>query len=264
MAMRDSICPECGQAFSYVIGKGKTRKYCGPKCQYKAAKARVAARDFPLCSVEGCCDLAVRVGAGLCEKHHARLRRNGHFDKVDPLIEEVKIQSGGGYLLAYAPNHPLRVGSSPRVYQHRIVFYDAHGEGPFECHCCGKVVTWRDMHVDHLNDDVVDNRVENLAAACAVCNQWRGKHKMAKAMKVKHGLRWTAHGITMCAADWARHLGVSRETIADRLKRGATLDAALHPRVGKHGPASSKKRIPLSELVVIEDHREDKTKQWAV
>ncbi|KZY53136.1 hypothetical protein A3734_16805 [Sulfitobacter sp. HI0054] len=108
------------------------------------------------------------------------MRRNGHVQlklEVSPPKEE--IDHSHGYILEYAPGHwhALRTGNS-RVYQHRRVYFDEYGEGPFDCHWCGTCVTWDDMHVDHVNAVKDDNRLENLVASCAECNQKRGKEKM--------------------------------------------------------------------------------------
>ena len=67
-----------------------------------------------------------------------------------------------------APNHPLcRASQSGRVLEHRKVYYDIHGEGPFNCHWCDVEVNWNTLHIDHLNDIRNDNR-ENLAATCGL------------------------------------------------------------------------------------------------
>lgn len=264
MDVRHRTCEQCGKQFDYVVGRGKDRIFCGDVCAKAAAKESrmLRAASYKQCSVDGCCKPANRVVAGLCEMHYTRQRRNGSLDKVDVVIPGELVHAAG-YLLVYAPDHALRRGSSPRVYEHRKVFYDAHGAGPFSCHVCGSTVTWGDMHVDHLNDVVTDNRLENLAPACPTCNQKRGHHKVKRSMKSKHGKHMTAHGVTMCEADWARHLGLSRGAITDRLARGASLEDALRPRVGKHGP-KSKSRVPLDDLLVIEDARQNGDRSWAV
>lgn len=263
MAVRNRTCAQCGNQFHYEIGRGKDRKYCSEKCLAEHASESFAqkAQTFQNCSVDGCGNKANRVGAVLCEKHYMRMRRNGITDRLDVVIPGCTEHSSG-YLLTYAPDHPLRK-SGPRVYEHRVVFYEANGEGPFRCHVCGAVVTWDDMHVDHLNDNVKDNRPENLAPACPNCNQWRGKDKADRSMKIGHGKHITAYGVTMCESDWARHLGISRAAITYRLRNGASIDEALRPRIGNSGPASKIQRAPLSDLVVIDDTRELK-RDWVV
>jgi len=238
MADMHSTCLQCGKPFSYPLGKGNTRRICSDKCASDRRKAALSAKPKKTCTIEGCQSVACRDKDTICEAHYMRRRRNGSFDVVNTVTDGNLVHSGG-YLLEYAPGHPLRAGSHSRVYQHRVVYYDAHGDGPFSCHCCGKSVSWSDMHVDHLNDVVTDNRIENLAAACAVCNQQRGRHKMAKTMRA-NGVIWSAHGLSMCKAEWAKYLGVSRNTIESRLSRGASLEAALVPRYGNSGPKSKR------------------------
>lgn len=262
MAERHFTCPQCGVEFSYKIGRGTDRKYCGDSCSKAAALARTSSRKYSECAVAGCGKPANRVGAGLCDMHYGRVRRNGTLNNID-LAAEGPLVHSGGYLLDYAPDHPLR-RASPRVYQHRVVFYDAHGEGPFQCHCCGKEVSWDGMHVDHLNDDVTDNRLENLAPACPRCNQKRGEHKMARTTKRVRGKHLTAHGVTMCISDWARHLGVTRAAIHDRLARGALAGDALTPRFGRSGPESGRARVPLRSLLVLADERADRSSEWVI
>ena len=134
----------------------------------------------------------------------------------------------GRLLLAYLPDHPLR-RSQGRVYEHRAVFYQHHGDGPFRCHCCGAVVSWDDMHVDHLDDNPKNNAPGNLAPACPTCNQKRGQHKVMATLRRKHGL--TIDGITLTINEWAAKIGVvNGSSIALRLKKGwAVRDAVMTP-----------------------------------
>lgn len=87
---------------------------------------------------------------------------------------------------------------------------------------------------------------------------------MDRAAKLVHGKHLTAYGVTMCEADWARHLGISRATINNRLERGAAIEDALRPRTGNSGPKTTKARVPLSELLVISDARSDCEDELAV
>jgi hypothetical protein len=192
------------------------------------------------CSVAGCEKPASRVGAGLCEMHYMRVRRHGDTDKVNR-VKSGLLEHTGGYLLAYAPDHPLSRNRG-RVYEHRAVFYAEKGEGPFRCHWCARVVTWDDMHVDHLNDDVKDNRPGNLVASCPRCNQRRGLWKMAKVHRESSGRRYSAHGKTMCLSEWSRETGVTRAALEFRLRAGWPSEKVFGPRVGRSGPPSKPRR----------------------
>jgi hypothetical protein len=254
-------CAVCGAGMTHPAGRGKAKKYCSHSCKLVAAAQRWAKKEFLPCRIDGCEEPATRIGAQMCEMHYCRLRRSGSDRRKVLAVPETTLHTHG-YVLEYAPEHPL-ARSHPRVYQHRIVFYEEHGEGPFCCHWCGCKVTWGDMHVDHLNDVRSDNSRTNLVASCATCNQARGLHKMRRSMKVMRGVHLSAHGVTMCIADWARHLGLSRSAIEFRLARGWRMENALSPRSGKSGPMSMRERVPLDRLSVLGDERLDKSNPWA-
>ena len=190
-----------------------------------------------ICSVAGCFSMANRKGAGLCEKHYMRQRRHGSTDKA-VVVKPGLLTHTHGYKQAYAPEHPLRTANSNRVYEHRVVYHAHHGDGPFACHWCSGVVTWDDMHIDHLNDIKDDNNPDNLVASCPICNQKRGFDKMAMTHRLKSERRYTAHGKTMCLIEWARYLNLSRNAIEYRLHAGWKIDDVFSPRKGRSGPPS--------------------------
>jgi len=73
--------------------------------------------------------------------------------------------------------HPL-AGSNGQLREHRKVLFDAIGVGPHECHwnqwsACGQLsLEWDTgtLCADHLNEDKLDNRPENLVPSCCICN----------------------------------------------------------------------------------------------
>ena len=181
-----------------------------------------------ICSVDCCSNPARSESAEYCEKHYYRMRRNGTLTlQVDANPPPEATKHSEGYVLQYVPGHPLQSSPGRRVYQHRVAFYDERGAGPFECHVCGSDVTWSTMHVDHLNDVVDDNRIENLAPACPTCNQSRGSHKMASTNRAKSDYQITFNGTTKCLAEWARDVGISNVGLRERLRRGWSVDRAL-------------------------------------
>lgn len=173
-----------------------------------------------------------------CEKHYMRIRRHGSTEKLSTR-KEGKLEHSGGYLLVYAPEHPL-AGCRSRVYEHRKVYYDIHGAGPFDCHWCGKSVNWDTLHIDHLDDCKTNNKPGNLVPSCPVCNQKRGIGKMTKKMREKSPRRYTAHGKTMCLNEWANYLGLSRASLDYRLNAGWCISRVFSPRIGNSGPQSRK------------------------
>lgn len=185
------------------------------------------------CSVEGCQKPANRVGAKMCEMHYGRIRRHGGTETPDRVAPDF-LPHSGGYLLAYAPGHPLARGRCPRVYAHRVAFYAKHGDGPFSCNWCAIGVNWDGMHVDHLDDDKTNNNPANLVPSCPTCNQQRGKHKAQAAHRAKTGI--TVSGRTQTLNEWAAEVGLARNAIMMRLAKGWTAEAAVMTPRGRHGP----------------------------
>lgn len=238
---RTRVCVQCGEAFTYEIRQGADRKLCSKACAWQSRKAsmKAAASSLPACSVEGCDSRATRVGAGLCEKHHARLRRLGQHEL--PAKPE-EIPQSAGYLLTWAPDHPLATpGQRSRVYTHRKVYYDNHGSGPFRCYHCGAPQTWSTMHVDHLDDDVTNNAIGNLVASCPTCNTKRGQHKMVATTQAKGA--WVEYGtISLPLRDCAKLIGLSVQALRNRLQQ-MPLHMALLTRPGPTaGPRDMSKR----------------------
>ncbi len=187
--------------------------------------ANAAKKKYATCAVKGCDTKTRSSGCPYCEKHYGRIRRNGHTG----LCERKDSIHSGGYVLEYLPNHPLRTKFSPRVYKHRRVYYDNHGEGPFNCHWCDHQVTWSDLHIDHLNDVKTDNRIENLVASCPNCNQARGREALIQSCRA-NGINITFNGVTKHLVEWATDLGIDRRSLLWRLKHWPKAKALTHPR----------------------------------
>lgn len=133
------------------------------------------------CSVEGCQKPTRTKSADLCKMHYHRLYRNGTLERVRK-PKPFHFHSNG-YVIAYLPGHPLVKGKRPYEFQHRISFYNEHGDGPFTCHWCDREVTWGDMHVDHLDENKLNNEVENLAASCVHCNM--NRHRFERFLRIR-------------------------------------------------------------------------------
>jgi 5-methylcytosine-specific restriction endonuclease McrA len=179
------------------------------------------------CKVDGCDNHANRVGAVMCEKHYARVRRHGSTDKQSNLINGDLIHTGG-YILKHAPDHPLYKNYS-RLFAHRIVYYDNYGNGPFKCFHCSVCVTWATMHIDHLDDNKLNNNIQNLVASCPVCNQKRGYEKMKKSSQERTKWMIEHDGKRMHVSDWAKQIGISRVALKNRLKNWSVQDALTKP-----------------------------------
>lgn len=146
-----------------------------------------------------------------------------------------------GYLFVAAPNHPLR-RAGYRVGQHRIVYYDAHGAGPFDCHWCGKNVTWETLHIDHVDNDKKNNNLSNLVASCHRCNcAIRGNKRRVDTLREKRGI--VAHGEKLLVTEWAKRLGISYVSILQRLETGWPPELAVSLPRGSKRPDCAK-RVP--------------------
>lgn len=198
---------------------------------------------YEKCSAPDCSDRVRSVGTPYCEMHYGRLRRSGTLG-----LRHVPDRRGHshGYVLLYAPNHALRRASHPYVYEHRVVYHDVHGDGPFRCHWCAAEVTWDMMHIDHVNGVKDDNQPGNLVASCAICNQQRGKEKMRRTMCERHGVWLEFNGERRILKDWARLLGITDVSLRGRLVRGWPLERALTEPRGQAGPRAGT-RSPILE-----------------
>ena len=194
------------------------------------------ARPRVPCSAPGCDRIANRPRVGLCEKHYARKRANGTFEKSR--VRQPFYVDGGGYHRVRAPGHPA-AGVNGDALLHRVVFYDAHGGGPFPCRWCGTTVTWAEMHVDHVNAVPSDNRLENLVASCPTCNMSRGQSKSIAANRAR-GAQLTLNGETRALGEWAEMLGIDKNSLKWRLANGWPVQRALTEPRGKFGPRSAR------------------------
>lgn len=239
MATRERICPICGVQFSYEVSRGKDRLYCGKRCaavQQKINQAQ-AAKDWPICSADGCTCRVRSSKAAYCEAHYMRVRRRGALSLLRDVSQPNPITvHSHGYLLEWAPNHPLTKMAKGRVYQHRRVFYDAHGDGPFACNWCGQEVTWATMHVDHINAQRDDNRQDNLVASCPACNKARGWAAIKATARRKSSASITWNGVTRSLSEWAEIVGITGVALAWRIKAGWPMDRAMTQPRGVTGP----------------------------
>lgn len=171
------LAVEATQACS-VDGCGR-RSYCRTWCDTHYNRWRQTGdvqADRPIrnlvspdvCTVDGCETDISKIMGRICRKHYYRWSKYGSWDL--PPVEPVRV-NGNGYPIRHNPGHPLANLSGGRGLEHRMILFDAIGDGAHPCAYCGKSITWRvDLTVDHVNHVRSDNKLENLVPACQPCN----------------------------------------------------------------------------------------------
>lgn len=180
--MRTRECINCGEEFQYEQRIGCGQKFCSPECRTaREVQNKVRrAQDRPPCSTDGCSNKADYT-EGICIACYARRRRTGSLVRRQ---FKYRSQSSHGYILLTGnavAGHPLMVGKSGWMYEHRKVLFDAIGHGPHPCHWCGVAVNWvrgrcisGSLVPDHLDGNKTNNAISNLVPACNKCNATRG------------------------------------------------------------------------------------------
>lgn len=168
------------------------------------------------CSVEGCARERKSKRSDYCSLHYMRVWRYGRTS----LREDVKPK--------LEPSGYVRVGSER---EHRKVFKKAYAEIVPDCWGCGKPLSWdmgKAMHIDHINEDKSDNRIENLRASCWKCNVRRSAPGGS--------ITLDARGRSMCVKDWSREPDVSfcYASILRRVKKGLSPEEALFGKKKTH------------------------------
>jgi hypothetical protein len=198
-----------------------------------------AAEPAPICQTAGCGKVAIKLKKTRCYGCYMRLYLKGTTDyhQRAPFWEH-----SAGYRLISVPGHPLVNGRDrPHEYEHRVVFYDACGAGPFTCFWCDVPITWDDLEVDHLNNVRNDNALTNLVASCSDCNRDRARPRLAISTRRANGFMITAFGRTQTRSEWAREVGIAPSALAWRMANGWSVERALSEPRGITGPPSRRK-----------------------
>lgn len=199
------------------------------------------------CSVLGCDRDARYKALKMCQKHYFRNFRNG----TTKLLSEIKKECGGvvrqtrltmpgkGYQFLYEPDHKLATKQG-YVYEHRKVVYSVYGDSLKSCAICGRDVNWSNVHIDHIDKDVKNNKAENLRPLCRVCNTRRDKKPEHES---KHAHAISFNGETKTPAEWARdeRVNVAAQTIITRKKSGMSdFDALFSKKITHNGNVKKK------------------------
>jgi 5-methylcytosine-specific restriction endonuclease McrA len=183
------------------------------------------------CKVEGCSKDAQYKEKQLCQMHYFRIMRNGTTDTL-PKSRKYRLQNPAGYQKIFEPNHPT-VNSDGYAYEHRFVVYEEYGENLPNCAICGKVTDWETCHIDHIDRDVTNNKLDNLRPLCRGCNTFRD-YPDQHTLNGHHAV--TCNGKTMTPTEWARQPGVnvSHSTIVHRLAKGMSAQDAIFSEKKTH------------------------------
>lgn len=174
------------------------------------------------CSVGACAkQSAIK---GMCKAHYYRVYRTGKTEKK----QTGKFFHTNGYvMLTGKAGHPLAICKG-QVLEHRYVYFETHGAGPFSCHWCSVIVTWLDLHIDHLDEIRSNNAPENLVASCGVCNT--NRRKGGKAAGHKRNQQLIYKGSTYTLKQLAELSPVGWEALGQRLRYMSVEQAVELPR----------------------------------
>lgn len=183
-----------------------------------------------MCKIEGCSrECKHYPGLGVCQMHYFRFMRNGSYDLL-PRSRKYRRSNPAGYQKIYEPNHPL-AGCDGYVYEHRFIIWGRYGKNLPDCEICGKQTNWETCHIDHKDNDVTNNAIENLRPVCRPCNTMRGRKPEHEYPRAKHSL--TYNGITGMPKFWSKYPGVkvTESTIRKRIASGmSSFDVLFSPK----------------------------------
>lgn len=196
------------------------------------------------CKVEHCDRECMYQEQQVCQKHYFRMMRYGTYELTKTGKRKDRSQNAKGYQMLHLPQHPLAMANGS-VYEHRKVIYDRHGECLPPCQKCSKQVSWKTVHIDHIDEVVENNEPENLRVLCRACNVMRSRvHIPQHTLKRRQAITW--EGKTQTPTEWARdqRVKVSGSTIRRRIRDGYSVEQALFGKKITHQHTTAKARQP--------------------
>lgn len=209
------------------------------------------------CRVDGCERDAQYKTAQLCQMHYFRIWRNGSLEKKE-ISRALRYITPNGYVNLYMPDHPL-ANRGGCVFEHRFVMWPIVGPDCRPCELCGKPQTWATCHVDHKDEDRMNNSPDNLRILCRGCNVKRGFRPQSHANRSRVGLI-EFEGRIDTATNWARdpRVKVCGATIRKRKAMGMTDAEALFSDKVTH---NGRKRIPPARKT---NHKHERSNSVAI
>lgn len=173
------VCDECGETFSRRTDKGSI-EFCNTcirvKVGIKSSITKINKNKLKpkvYCCIDGCNTEARYKADRLCQKHYFRKMRYDTFELTSS--RKYRVFTPNGYSKLYEPTCELSE-SKGYVFEHRFVYWKSKKD-VLNCEICNKEINWKTVHIDHKDNNRLNNNIENLRPLCNGCNTQRPKRE---------------------------------------------------------------------------------------